>query len=95
MEMLELEARQRFGIHLTGSQMIGLKTLEHELLAWNENVNLTAIQDRRGSPYQTLSGFILLRSGLEGKSSAKIDRRWNRCRFPGPPAEDPLPWLCN
>jgi len=38
-------ARELFGIHLTGGQVVALATLERELLAWNEHVNLTAIRE--------------------------------------------------
>jgi 16S rRNA (guanine527-N7)-methyltransferase len=48
MEKLVQEARQLFGIHLTGRQVVALMTYERELLAWNEKFNLTAIRDEAG-----------------------------------------------
>lgn len=48
MEKLVQEARQLFGIHLTGRQMVALMTYERELLAWSEQFNLTAIRDVEG-----------------------------------------------
>ncbi len=48
MEKLVLEARQLFGIHLTGRQVVALMTFERELLAWSEKYNLTAIRDSEG-----------------------------------------------
>jgi 16S rRNA (guanine527-N7)-methyltransferase len=48
MEKLVHEARQLFGIHLTGRQVLALMTCERELLAWNEKINLTAIRDPEG-----------------------------------------------
>jgi 16S rRNA (guanine527-N7)-methyltransferase len=48
MEKLVLEARQLFGIHLTGRQVLALMTFERELLEWNEKYNLTAIRDAEG-----------------------------------------------
>jgi len=45
MEKLVQEAKQLFGIHLTGRQMVALMTYERELLAWNEKFNLTAIRE--------------------------------------------------
>jgi 16S rRNA (guanine527-N7)-methyltransferase len=48
MEKLVLEARQLFGIHLTGRQVVALMTFERELLEWNEKYNLTAIRDAEG-----------------------------------------------
>jgi 16S rRNA (guanine527-N7)-methyltransferase len=48
MEKLVHEARQLFGIHLNGRQVIALKTFERELLSWNEKFNLTAIRDAEG-----------------------------------------------
>ena len=48
MEKLVHEAQQLFGIHLTGRQVVALVAFERELLAWNENFNLTAIRDVDG-----------------------------------------------
>ncbi len=48
MEKLVHEARQLFGIHLSGRQVIALITFERELLAWNEKINLTSIRDVEG-----------------------------------------------
>ena len=48
MDKLIHDARQLFGIHLTGRQAIALMTYERELLAWNEKFNLTAIRDPEG-----------------------------------------------
>jgi 16S rRNA (guanine527-N7)-methyltransferase len=48
MEKLVHEARQLFGIHLTGRQVVALITFERELLVWNEKFNLTAIRDAEG-----------------------------------------------
>jgi 16S rRNA (guanine527-N7)-methyltransferase len=48
MEKLVHSAQQLFGIHLTGRQVLALATLERELLAWTEKVNLTAIRDEEG-----------------------------------------------
>jgi 16S rRNA (guanine527-N7)-methyltransferase len=48
MEKLVQEARQLFGIHLTGRQVVALMTFERELLSWNEKLNLTAIRDVEG-----------------------------------------------
>lgn len=48
MEKLVQEARQLFGVHLSGRQVIALMTFERELLAWNEKFNLTAIRDVEG-----------------------------------------------
>jgi 16S rRNA (guanine527-N7)-methyltransferase len=48
MEKLVQEARQLFGVHLTGRQVVALMTFERELLAWNEKYNLTAIRDVEG-----------------------------------------------
>jgi 16S rRNA (guanine527-N7)-methyltransferase len=45
MDSLAQQAQQLFGIHLTGRQMVALLTLERELIAWSERVNLTAIRD--------------------------------------------------
>mgnify|MGYP001142137455 CR=1 FL=1 len=41
-------ARQAFGIHLTGNQVVSLMTYEKELIEWSEKVNLTAIRDQEG-----------------------------------------------
>jgi 16S rRNA (guanine527-N7)-methyltransferase len=48
MEKLVHEARQLFGVHLTGMQVVALAAYERELLAWNEKLNLTAIRDPEG-----------------------------------------------
>jgi 16S rRNA (guanine527-N7)-methyltransferase len=48
MEKLVHAAQQLFGIHLTGRQVVALVAFERELLAWNENFNLTAIRDVDG-----------------------------------------------
>jgi 16S rRNA (guanine527-N7)-methyltransferase len=48
MENLACTARQLFGIHLTGRQMVALVTLERELLAWSQKYNLTAVRDEAG-----------------------------------------------
>jgi 16S rRNA (guanine527-N7)-methyltransferase len=48
MEKLVHEARRLFGINLTGRQMAALITFERELLAWNQQFNLTAIRDVEG-----------------------------------------------
>ena len=48
MENLANAARQLFGIHLTGRQMVALVTLERELLAWSQKYNLTAVRDEAG-----------------------------------------------
>jgi 16S rRNA (guanine527-N7)-methyltransferase len=48
MEKLVHEARQLFGIHLTGMQVVALAAYERELLTWNEKLNLTAIRDPQG-----------------------------------------------
>jgi 16S rRNA (guanine527-N7)-methyltransferase len=48
MEKLVREARQLFGVHLTGRQVVALMTFERELLGWNEKFNLTAIRDAEG-----------------------------------------------
>jgi len=48
MEKLVQEARQLFGVQLTGRQVMALMTFERELLAWNEKLNLTAIRDPEG-----------------------------------------------
>jgi 16S rRNA (guanine527-N7)-methyltransferase len=48
MENLARAARQLFGIHLTGRQMVALVTLERELLAWSQKYNLTAVRDEAG-----------------------------------------------
>jgi 16S rRNA (guanine527-N7)-methyltransferase len=45
MEKLSRTAKQLFGIHLTGRQVVALMVFERELLAWNEKFNLTAIRD--------------------------------------------------
>ena len=70
MEKFVLEARQLFGIHLTGRQVVALMTFERELLAWNKKYNLTAIRDAEGNPHQALPGLIFLRDGVEGKPAA-------------------------
>ena len=48
MEKLVHAARQLFGVHLTGRQVLALITFENELLAWNGKFNLTAIRDAEG-----------------------------------------------
>jgi 16S rRNA (guanine527-N7)-methyltransferase len=48
MDKLIQEARQIFGIHLTGSQVVALMTYERELLEWSRKFNLTAIRDKEG-----------------------------------------------
>ncbi|RME87577.1 MAG: 16S rRNA (guanine(527)-N(7))-methyltransferase RsmG [Anaerolineae bacterium] len=48
MEALARHAKELFGIHLTGSQVVALMTYERELLAWNRKYNLTAIRDVEG-----------------------------------------------
>ncbi len=48
MEKLSRTAKQLFGIHLTGRQVVALMVFERELLAWNEKFNLTAIRDVEG-----------------------------------------------
>ncbi len=48
MENLARAAKQLFGIHLTGRQMVALVTFERELLAWNQKYNLTAVRDPEG-----------------------------------------------
>lgn len=48
MENLANAARQLFGIHLTGRQMVALVTLERELLVWSQKYNLTAVRDAAG-----------------------------------------------
>jgi 16S rRNA (guanine527-N7)-methyltransferase len=48
MEKLVLEARELFGVNLSGHQVRLLLTFERELLAWNEKYNLTAIRDVQG-----------------------------------------------
>ena len=48
MEELVQAAQQLFGIHLTGRQVAVLGVFEHELLAWNQRFNLTAIRDAEG-----------------------------------------------
>jgi 16S rRNA (guanine527-N7)-methyltransferase len=48
MQKLIRLAQELFGIHLTGGQVLALATLERELLAWNERVNLTAIREAEG-----------------------------------------------
>jgi 16S rRNA (guanine527-N7)-methyltransferase len=45
MEGLIQEARHLFGIQLDRRQATALNIFEHELLAWNEKLNLTAIRD--------------------------------------------------
>jgi len=48
MEKLIGAARQHFGIHLTGMQVIALAAYERELLEWNTRLNLTAIREPEG-----------------------------------------------
>ncbi len=48
MQELVHQARESFGIHLTGMQVIHLMTFERELLTWNEKINLTAIRTPEG-----------------------------------------------
>jgi len=48
MEKLAHDALQLFGIHLTGRHVVALITFERELMAWNEEFNLTAIRDAEG-----------------------------------------------
>jgi 16S rRNA (guanine527-N7)-methyltransferase len=48
MDKLVHAAQQLFSVQLTGRQVAALLTFENELLAWNENVNLTAIRDIEG-----------------------------------------------
>jgi 16S rRNA (guanine527-N7)-methyltransferase len=48
MEKLVQAAQQLFDVHLTGRQVQALMKYEHELLAWNERFNLTAIRDTEG-----------------------------------------------
>lgn len=48
MEHLIQEAKQSFGIHLTGSQAVSLLTYERELMLASEKVNLTAIRSEEG-----------------------------------------------
>ena len=48
MEKLVQDAQQLFGVHLTGSQVIALINYERKLLAWNQQINLTAIRDSAG-----------------------------------------------
>jgi 16S rRNA (guanine527-N7)-methyltransferase len=48
MEKLAHDALQLFGIHLTGRHVVALMTFERELMAWNEEFNLTAIRDAEG-----------------------------------------------
>lgn len=48
MEKLVQEAKQLFGIHLTGRQVVALVTYEREIITWNEKFNLTAIRDQEG-----------------------------------------------
>jgi 16S rRNA (guanine527-N7)-methyltransferase len=48
MEKLVQEANKLFGIHLTDRQVALLMSYESELLAWNDQFNLTAIRDAEG-----------------------------------------------
>ncbi len=48
MDKLAREARQLFGIRLTGWQVVALMNYERELLDWNQKFNLTAIRDAEG-----------------------------------------------
>lgn len=48
MKQLVQEARQAFGIQLTGNQVVSLLTYEHELIEWSSKFNLTAIRDEQG-----------------------------------------------
>ncbi len=48
MEELVHSAQQLFGVHLTGRQVVALMAFEKELLAWNQQFNLTAIRDAEG-----------------------------------------------
>jgi 16S rRNA (guanine527-N7)-methyltransferase len=45
MEKLIHQARQLFGLHLTGRQVVALINYERELIDWNNRFNLTAIRD--------------------------------------------------
>jgi 16S rRNA (guanine527-N7)-methyltransferase len=48
MEKLIHEAQQLFGLTLTSRQVTALSAFEHELILWNEKLNLTAIRDEAG-----------------------------------------------
>jgi 16S rRNA (guanine527-N7)-methyltransferase len=48
MEKLIREARELFGFHLNDRQVEALTSLEHELLEWNDQFNLTAIRGTDG-----------------------------------------------
>ena len=48
MQKLIDAARQLFGIHLTGMQVVALAAYERELLLWNTRLNLTAIREPEG-----------------------------------------------
>jgi 16S rRNA (guanine527-N7)-methyltransferase len=48
MDELSRQARELFGIHLTGNQVVSLLTYERELIEWSGKFNLTAIRDQEG-----------------------------------------------
>ena len=48
MEKLVQTTQRLFNIHLTDWQVAALTTFEHELLEWNQRLNLTAIRDVEG-----------------------------------------------
>jgi 16S rRNA (guanine527-N7)-methyltransferase len=48
MDKLARDARQLFGIHLSGRQVAAIQSYEHDLLEWNQRFNLTAIRDTDG-----------------------------------------------
>jgi 16S rRNA (guanine527-N7)-methyltransferase len=93
MEKLVRAARQLFGVHLMGRQVVALLTLENELLAWNDKFNLTAIRDTEGiRTKHFLDSFSCVLAWKENPPKRLIDVGTG-AGFPGIPLKILYPYM--
>jgi 16S rRNA (guanine527-N7)-methyltransferase len=93
MDKLVRAARQLFGVHLMGRQVVALMTLENELLAWNDKFNLTAIRDTEGiRTKHFLDSFSCVLAWKENPPKRLIDVGTG-AGFPGIPLKILYPYM--
>jgi 16S rRNA (guanine527-N7)-methyltransferase len=93
MDKLVRAARQLFGVHLMGRQVVALMTFENELLAWNDKFNLTAIRDTEGiRTKHFLDSFSCVLAWKENPPKRLIDVGTG-AGFPGIPLKILYPYM--